>query len=57
MYLLGDMDLLRLEEETANLTYTCDEWKKMACRDPAGTMETKPPAQYIYKISYVIIMS
>ena len=41
-YLLGDMDLLSLEEDE-NLTYTCDEWKKMVCRDPAGTIGMKPP--------------
>lgn len=27
-YLLGDTDLL--EEESTDLTYTCNEWKKMA---------------------------
>ena len=42
-YLLGDMDLLSLEEESANSTYTCDEWKKMVCHDPAGTIGMKPP--------------
>ena len=41
-YLLGDMDLLSLEEEGANL-YTCDEWQKMAYHDPAGTIGMKPP--------------
>ena len=42
-YLLGDMGLLSLEEESANSTYTCDEWKKMVCHDPAGTIGMKPP--------------
>ena len=42
-YLLGDMDLLSLEEESANQSYTCDEWEKMAGHDPAGTMGMKPP--------------
>ena len=42
-YLLGDMDLLSLEEEGANSTYTCDEWKKMVYHDPAGTIGMKPP--------------
>ena len=42
-YLLGDMDLLSLEEEGANLIYTCEEWEKMAGRDPAGTIGMKPP--------------
>ena len=42
-YLLGDIDLLSLEEESANSTYTCDEWKKMVCHDPAGTIGMKPP--------------
>ena len=42
-YLLGDMDLLSLEEESENSTYTCDEWKKMAGHDPAGTIGMKPP--------------
>ena len=41
-YLLGDMDLLSLEE-SENLTYTCDEWRKMAHHDPAGTIGMKPP--------------
>ena len=42
-YLLGDLDLLSLEEENSNLTYTCDEWVKMAGHDPAGTIGMKPP--------------
>ena len=42
-YLLGDMDLLSLEEESADLTYTYEEWKKMAGHDPAGTIGMKPP--------------
>ena len=42
-YLLGDLDLLSLEEESTDLTYTCDEWKKMAGHDPAGTIGMKPP--------------
>ena len=42
-YLLGDLDLLSLEEETSKLTYTCDEWKKMTDHDPAGTIGMKPP--------------
>ena len=42
-YLLGDMDLLSLEEESADSTYTLDEWQKMAYRDPAGTIGMKPP--------------
>ena len=42
-YLLGDMDLLSLEEEGANLTYTYEEWKKMVGHDPAGTIGMKPP--------------
>ena len=40
-YLLGDTDLF--EEESTDLTYTCDEWKKMAGHDPAGTIGMKPP--------------
>ena len=40
-YVLGDTDLF--EEESANLTYTLDEWKKMAGHDPAGTIGMKPP--------------
>ena len=43
IYLLGDMDFLSLEEESANQSYTCDEWEKMAGHDPAGTMGMKPP--------------
>lgn len=42
-YLLGDMDLLSLEEESENLAYTLDEWEKMAGHDPAGTIGMKPP--------------
>ena len=42
-YLLGDLDLLSLEEENLNLTYTCEEWVKMAGGDPAGTIGMKPP--------------
>ena len=42
-YLLGDMDLFSLEEDSANSTYTCDEWEKMAGHDPAGTIGMKPP--------------
>ena len=46
-YLLGDMDLLSLEEESAEsdltYTYTLDEWQKMAYHDPAGTIGMKPP--------------
>ena len=42
-YLLGDMDLLSLEEESENLTYTLDEWTKMAGHDPAGTIGMKLP--------------
>ena len=41
-YLLGDMDLLSLED-SENLTYTLDEWQKMAGHDPAGTIGMKPP--------------
>ena len=41
-YLLGDMDLLSLEE-SENLTYTLDEWEKMTYHDPAGTIGMKPP--------------
>ena len=41
-YLLGDMDLLSLEEDE-NLTYTLEEWQKMAGHDPAGTIGMKPP--------------
>ena len=41
-YLLGDMDLLSLEE-SANQIYTSDEWEKMAGHDPAGTMGMEPP--------------
>ena len=51
-YTLGDMDLLSLEEEGANLTYTCDEWKKMAYNDPAGTIGMKPPEVGIIKEKY-----
>ena len=40
-YLLWDTDLF--EEESTDLTYTCDEWKKMAGHDPAGTIGMKPP--------------
>ena len=47
-YLLGDMDLLSLEE-SKNLTYTCDEWEKMAGHDPAGTVGMKPPEVIIVK--------
>ena len=42
-YLLGDMNLVSLEEESANLTHTVDEWKKMVGHDPAGTVGMKPP--------------
>ena len=42
-YLLGDMDLLSLEEEDENLIYTFEEWEKMAGHDPAGTIGMKPP--------------
>ena len=42
-YLLGDMDLLSLEEESETLTYMYDEWENMAGLDPAGTIEMKPP--------------
>ena len=42
-YLLGDMDLLSLEEEGADLIYTLEEWQKMAYHDPAGTIGMKPP--------------
>ena len=37
------MDLFSLEEESASLTYTYDEWEKMAGGDPAGTTGMKPP--------------
>ena len=40
-YLLGDTDLF--QEESTDLTYTCNEWKKMAGHDPAGTIGMKPP--------------
>lgn len=40
-YLLGDTDLF--QEESTDLTYTCDEWKKLAGGDPAGTIGLKPP--------------
>lgn len=57
-YLLGDMDLFRLEEERANLTYTCEEWKKMVCHDPAGTIGMKPPEVRIHfnKIMFQIVL-
>ena len=42
-YLLGDMDLLSLDKEGADLIYTLDEWEKMAYHDPAGTIGMKPP--------------
>ena len=42
-YLLGDMDLFSLEEDSADLIYTLDEWEKMAYHDPAGTIGMKPP--------------
>ena len=47
-YLLGDMDLLSLEEDE-NLTYTLEEWQKMAGHDPAGTIGMKPPEVSIVK--------
>ena len=37
------MDLLSLEEEDDNLTYTLEEWDKMVGHDPAGTIGMKPP--------------
>lgn len=42
-YLLGDMDLFSLEEDSANSTYTPDEWEKVAAHDPVGTIGMKPP--------------
>ena len=61
-YLLGDMDLLILEEEGANLTYTYEEWEKMVGHDPPGTMGMKPPEvsnkriqhEYIYSLVLLI---
>jgi len=40
---LGDMHLFCLEEDSENLTYTYDEWKKMEHHDPAGTIGMKLP--------------
>ena len=45
-YLLGDMDLCILEEQSADSPYTHSEWKKMAGHDPAGTIGMKPPEVY-----------
>ena len=39
-YVLGDLDLLCFEGESSTATF--EDWK-MTQRDPAGTVEMKPP--------------
>ena len=41
-YVLGGMDLLSLEEDNTDLTYSCNEWEKISSHVPAGTDGMKP---------------
>ena len=43
LYVLGDLDLLCLEDDTSASVCTCEVWNKMVQRDPAGTVGMKPP--------------
>lgn len=42
-YVVGDLDLLCLEEDSTSSTCTHEEWNKMVQKDPAGTVGMKPP--------------
>lgn len=43
IYVLGDLDLLCLDEDTSASACTCEVWNRMVQRDPAGTVGMKPP--------------
>ena len=53
LYVLGDLDLLCLEEDTSPSACTCEVWNRMVQRDPAGTEGMKPPEVCLYTASYV----
>ncbi|XP_065896980.1 uncharacterized protein [Dysidea avara] len=46
VYVLGDLDLLCLEEKCSPCPYDKEYWEKMARHDPAGTMGMKPPESF-----------
>lgn len=46
LYVLGDLDLLCLEEDTSPSACTCAVWNRLVRRDPAGTMGMKPPEAF-----------
>ena len=50
--MLGDLDLLCLEEDTSASACTCEVWNKMVQRDPAGTVGMKPPEVCMQPCSY-----
>ena len=49
LYVLGDLDLLCLEDDTSESACTCEVWNKMVQRDPAGTVGMKPP-EVVYSL-------
>ena len=50
LYVLGNLDLLCLENDISAIGYSFEVWNEMSQRDPAGTVGMKPPEVCVYFI-------
>lgn len=55
-YVLGDLDLLCLEDKCSNCPHGNEDWEKMARHDPAGTMGMKPPEVCACEVWHICLL-